>query len=69
LKDYEYKEGEYEYNDSDYEYTGPKTIEPEVLLKHPEMVHTDLFKNVPTWPEPDVSGNHLHIQVPRLKIL
>lgn len=27
-------------------------------MKHPEMIHTDLFTNVPTWPEPDVSGNN-----------
>ena len=51
-QEYEYKETEeYEYNDSDYEYIGPKHIEQEVLLKHPEIVHSDLFKNVPTWSE------------------
>lgn len=26
------------------------------------MVHTDLFKNVPTWPEPDIPGNNLLVQ-------
>jgi hypothetical protein len=33
-----------------------------VLLKHPEIVHSELFKNVPTWPEPDVPGNNLLVQ-------
>ena len=26
------------------------------------MVHSDLFKNVPTWPEPDIPGNNLLVQ-------
>jgi hypothetical protein len=38
-----------------------------VLLKHPEIVHSDLFKNVPAWPEPEaaepeVSGSNVHIR-------
>ena len=61
-QDYEYKDSEYEYNDSEYEYPGSRNIEPEVLLKHPEIVHSELFKNVPIWPEPDLPGNNLNVQ-------
>ena len=64
MQDLEYKgnDNEYEYNDSDYEYTAPKTVDSDILLNHPEMVHTELFKNVPVWPEPDISGSNLHVQ-------
>ncbi len=39
---------DYDYNDSEYEYSEPRSIDVDPTLKHPELVHTDMFKNVPT---------------------
>jgi len=44
-----YKSEYEEYNDSAYDYS---ELRSEELLKHPEIVHSELFKNVPIWPEP-----------------
>ena len=50
----EYKSEYEDYNDSEYDYSvaESESIRSEELLKHPEIVHSELFKNVPIWPEP-----------------